>query len=46
MGEKIEDQRKIENGLELPFLEHLLYALCMLSQKIQSFQGRYHSSLL
>lgn len=45
MGEKIEDQRKIEKGLELPFLEYLLCALCMLSQKTQSFKGRYHLSL-
>lgn len=46
MGEKTEDQRKTENGLELPLLEHLVCALCMLSQKTQSFKVRNHLSLL
>ena len=30
MGEKTEDQRKIENEMELPFLEYLLCAMCFM----------------
>lgn len=43
---KTEDQKKIEKALELPFLEYLLRAVCMLSQKIRSFEGRDHLPVL